>query len=687
MGADIACLEKPIRFVKGVGPGRSLLLQRLGIETVWDMLWHIPRDYFDWAAARGLDRVWADRINIVKGTVNSVTSTTTARGMKVVKAWLVDDKAGLAAVWFNQDYMKKILRPGLSVLATGKVKIVKGIPELWVTQFEILDNEEEQVRPGLMPIYPSTEGLSQKVLRRIAGQVVEEYAQSYPDVLTEAARAKLGVTDIRSAIRKIHFPQNWQDVELARRRLAMEEMLLWQWNIVRLKKRSYRNLRGKGIAHLGGDELASKVISSLPFELTGAQRRAVAEIFSDLAQPDPMNRLLQGDVGSGKTVVAALAAAKMAGDGYQTAFMAPTEILAVQHYHSLLRLMGSLPVKVALLTGKTPGSERRKIVEMTKKCEIDILVGTHALITDTVQFGRLGLVVIDEQQRFGVRQRAHLVGKGTSYPDTLVMSATPIPRTLALALCGDMDVSILDEVPPGRKQVKTVFVTERAKNKVYRFIRDQIRSGRQVYIVCPLVEESEKQDLQAATSLYRDLAARVFPDMRVGLLHGKMKGAEKEAVAERFKHGQIDILVTTSIIEVGIDVANATVMVVEHAERFGLAQLHQLRGRVGRGGEQSYCILIGDPRSEEARARLKIMETTNDGFEIARSDLEMRGPGDLWGVRQHGLPQFRVADLGRDVDLLELVHREMAAGLPVDEESAEVLSVLHRFSDEETIHN
>ncbi|HOV43487.1 MAG TPA: helicase-related protein, partial [Syntrophothermus lipocalidus] len=322
-----------------------------------------------------------------------------------------------------------------------------------------------------------------------------------------------------------------------------------------------------------------------------------------------------------------------------------------------------------------------KIVEMAKRHELDILVGTHALITDTVEFARLGLVVIDEQQRFGVKQRASLVGKGKGYPDTLVMSATPIPRTLALALCGDMDVSIIDEIPPGRKRVRTVFIMEAAKSKLYQFIRRQVNKGRQVYIVCPLVEESEKQDLLAATSLQQELANCVFPELRVGLLHGRMKSPEKEAVAERFRQGLIDILVTTSVIEVGIDVANATVMVVEHAERFGLAQLHQLRGRVGRGGDQSYCILVGDPKTEEARARLKLMETTNDGFEIARADLEMRGPGDFWGVRQHGLPQFRVADLGRDTYLLETVHREIAAGLTLNEDLAKALSRLHRMEN------
>ena len=687
MGLDISSLQKPIRFVKGVGPGRSALLQRLGIETVWDMLWHVPRDYVNWAAARGLDRVWAGKVNVVRGTVRSVSLTTTARGMTVVKAWLEDEKAGLTAVWFNQGYLKKVLRPGLSVVATGKANIIKGNLELWVSQFEIVDEGEAYTGPGMLPIYPSTEGLSQKVLRRITSQVLEEYAEKYPDILPEVARRKLGIIDIQSAIKNLHFPRDMQAAERARRRLAVEELLLWQWNLRQLKQRTRESFRGRGVAHLGGDNLARSVLASLPFELTGAQRRVVAEIFSDLARPDPMNRLLQGDVGSGKTVVAALAAAKIAGDGYQTAFMAPTEILAVQHYHSLLRLMGHLPIRLALLTGKTPAAERRKVIEMTRNGEVDILVGTHALITDSVQFARLGLVVIDEQQRFGVKQRACLVGKGMNYPDTLVMSATPIPRTLALALCGDMEVSIIDEVPPGRRGVKTVFVTERAKSRVYKFIRDQVQAGRQVYIVCPLVEESENQDLLAATSLYQELTSRVFPDLRVGLLHGKMKASEKEAVAEGFKEGSIDILVTTSVVEVGIDVANASVMVVEHAERFGLAQLHQLRGRVGRGLEQSYCILIGDPKTEEARARLKLMETTNDGFEIARADLEMRGPGDLWGVRQHGLPQFRVADLGRDTDLLELVHREMAAGLPVNEDSAQALSALHRFGIEDAIHN
>ncbi|ADI01671.1 ATP-dependent DNA helicase RecG [Syntrophothermus lipocalidus] len=681
MEVDLSYLEKSIRFIKGVGPGRFASLQRLGIESVWDMLWHVPRHYFDWAAAKGLDQIRVGQVNTVKGIVKSISLTKSARGTVVVKAWLEDGNAGIVAVWFNQRYIKQVLHPGIPILVTGKVNMIRGNPELWVSQYETLNSGSPAYRVGIVPFYPSTEGLNQRVLRSIAYQVVQEYAEKYPDIIDPVARKRIGLIDIESAIRNLHFPKNVLDVEPARRRLAFEELLLWQWNVRQLKNRARGELKGRGVAHLGGDELVEQVISALPFQLTKAQRRVLAEIRDDLTRPDPMNRLLQGDVGSGKTVVAALAAAKMAGDGYQIAFMAPTEILAVQHYNSLLRLVSRVPIRVALLTGKTPYSEKRKIVEMAKRHELDILVGTHALITDTVEFARLGLVVIDEQQRFGVKQRASLVGKGKGYPDTLVMSATPIPRTLALALCGDMDVSIIDEIPPGRKRVRTFFITEAAKSKLYQFIRRQVNKGRQVYIVCPLVEESEKQDLLAATSLQQELANCVFPELRVGLLHGRMKSPEKEAVAERFRQGLIDILVTTSVIEVGIDVANATVMVVEHAERFGLAQLHQLRGRVGRGGDQSYCILVGDPKTEEARARLKLMETTNDGFEIARADLEMRGPGDFWGVRQHGLPQFRVADLGRDTHLLKTVHREIAAGLTLNEDLAKALSRLHRMEN------
>ena len=654
-------LEDSIQYVKGVGPRRFTYLKKLGITRVWDMLWHAPRHYFDRSHVTPINQLVPGQQSTIKVLIKAVKVDTTRRGMKIVRALVEDGTGMIYALWFNQPYLKRSLRPGTAVFLTGNIQSSRGRLEMTVREHEKVEGNTVLGAARIVPVYRATEGLGVRNLRGIAYQVLQDYAGDYPEILPAGVRERHDLIDIHSAWWNLHFPKSSTHLEAARRRLAFEEMLLWQWALF-----SHREQRRKdssvGVPHRGGQELVKLIAKGLPFALTSAQARVVREIFADLAQERPMNRLVQGDVGSGKTVVAALAAVRVVGGGFQIAFMAPTEILAVQHYQALASVMIGTGIKIALLTGKTPAAEKKRIIADTAEGRIDILVGTHALIEEQVNFARLGLVVIDEQQRFGVRQRASLAEKGTVHPDVLVMTATPIPRTLALTYYGELDVSIIDEMPPGRKKVKTMVVKPGIKQRLYRFIAQTVAQGKQVYVVCPLVEESEKQDLHSATTLRHILANQVFPHLQVGLLHGKMKSDEKEAVTAAFRRGEIHILVTTTVIEVGIDVPNATVMIVVHAERFGLSQLHQLRGRVGRGEDQSYCILVSDPRTADSWKRLKIMEKTSDGFEVAEQDLALRGPGDFLGVRQHGLPEFKVADLIKDTSLLDAARRELAAG-------------------------
>lgn len=679
---SVARLRDSAQYVKGVGPRRYEYLKRLGLQRVWDILWYAPRHYFDRTSVEEIGRLIPGREATIRGRVQKVTLERSPRGWQIVKARLEDETGTIPVIWFNQAYLKNVLRPGQVLLLTGKVVYGRSNLELRVNEFEIVEQGHVLNAARIVPVYRATEGLSQKVLRSVVHQVLHDYAGCYPEVLAREVRERYKLEDIQVAWMNLHFPEDFTRLEKARRRLAFEELLLWQW-AVQKKRAAQRATLPAGRSHSGGDELVRMVRNSLPFELTAAQEQVVGEIFADLISDQPMSRLLQGDVGAGKTVVAVLAAAKVAGNGFQTAFMAPTEILAVQHYQALCRFMGRTPVRVGLLTGKTPPREKAEILAMVERGEIGILVGTHSLIQEQVRFARLGLVVIDEQQRFGVRQRGMLLDKGDWCPDMLVMSATPIPRTLALAYYGDLDISVIDQLPPGRRPVKTFLLKPGLEGRLHGFIRRQVEDGRQVYVVCPLVEESEKQDLQAATTLQKELATRVFPDLRIGLLHGRMKSEEKKAVAASFRKGEVDILVTTSILEVGIDVPNATVMVVQHAERFGLSQLHQLRGRVGRGDVQSYCILVGEPHTEEGWKRLKAMEKTGNGFEIAWQDLQMRGPGDFWGVRQHGLPALKVADLARDAHLLEAVRAELLTGVGYDE--PKLCSIADLYTGEEKL--
>jgi ATP-dependent DNA helicase RecG len=641
-------LLRDLQYIKGVGPKRSRQLQRLGLNSVFDLLWNIPRAYFNRSSTTHIAGLQNGQPANIRGKVG-LTKTSRSRGGMVIFKALVQDQSGAAtAVWFNQPFMTEIIKTGQEVFLSGRARLSYEGIQLQVSEYEVITDEDSH--SPILPIYSLTEGLSQKLIRSLTLTSLREYMDFYPEILNEELKRKYKLCSIEYAFNNIHFPDSREAYRQARRRLALEELLLFQ---LQLEKAERGAAASEYIIHKEKSKLVDKIADDLPFKLTPAQRRVVGEIFADMEAPRPMNRLLQGDVGAGKTIVAALAMAKAVASGFQAAIMAPTEILAEQHYLTMDKIFTAQRVIVAHLTGGTSAGERRLILEAIKNGKIDILVGTHALIQADIEFASLGLVVIDEQHRFGVRQRAALSRKGAA-PDVLVMTATPIPRTLALTVYGDLSLSVIDQLPPGRKTVKTRLVKPEYRLRVYRYVQEQVTGGAQAYVVCPLVEESEKQDLQAAVSLYEELQARLLPDLNVGLIHGRLKPMEKEMAMRMFKQGQIQVLVSTSVIEVGVDVPNASVMVIEQAERFGLSQLHQLRGRVGRGRLQSYCFLIADPQKEEAVQRLQAIERTADGFQLAEEDLKIRGPGEFWGIKQHGLDGLKAANLIKDQKLVEI---------------------------------
>jgi ATP-dependent DNA helicase RecG len=646
----VESLANSIQYLKGVGPRRARYLHNLGVDKVFDLLWYIPRAYYDRNNKQAIATLPEGENAAIRGFVRATQGGRSRKGMHIFKALIQDDSATVNAVWFNQPFMADLIKPGQELFLQGRLRTSYSFSEFQVSEYEILDGDMQG--NGVTPVYALTEGINQKFLRKLMEQVLKDYVNGYPEILSSAIREKYRLADIGFSLRNIHFPSSREAYARARRRLAVEELLLFN---LRLRRERPDHVSGQYVVSQDKNDLVARVRKGLPFDLTAAQQRVLGEIFADMEAPRQMNRLLQGDVGSGKTVISALAAAKAVASGYQSAFMAPTEILAEQHFRTLTHLLPD-DLVMACLTGSCSTAMRRSILEALAEGQIDILIGTHALLEEEVAFSALGLVIIDEQHRFGVRQRAALGSKG-NHPDILVMTATPIPRTLALTVYGDLAQSTIDELPPGRKPVKTVFVRSNQRKKAYQLAARLVREKGQVYVVCPLVEESEKQDLQAAVQLYEELRNDIFPWASVGLMHGRLKSAEKERVMEQFRQGKIDMLVSTTVIEVGVDIPNASLMIVEHAERFGLSQLHQLRGRVGRGERESFCILIGNPSSEEALARLRAMESTADGFKLAQEDLRLRGPGDFWGVRQHGLEQLKVADLVKDQYCIELAHR------------------------------
>lgn len=650
----------PVTKLKGIGEKVAETLWKLELRTLGDLVGHFPRRYEDRTRFVRIADLKDGEAATILGKVTAVENRPTKNRLVITKVSLDDGSRVVASlVWFNQWRMKASFEKliGKQIVAYGQVKRSRFAPELAAPEWEAIDEDGpiDSLSLGrIVPVYALTEGLHQNRLRRFVHDAVVACAEEFLDALPERLRRARGLLGISESLKNIHFPESDTALAAARRRLAYEELLLLQLLVADRKRQVAQD---PGIAFADVLSPVTELKTVLPFTLTGAQDRVIAELGQDMASPLPMNRLVQGDVGAGKTAVAMAAMTIAARNGYQSALMAPTEILAEQHLKGIRARLEELGLRVDLLTGSRPAREKAAVKERLLSGETQVVVGTHALIQEGVHFHKLGLAVIDEQHRFGVLQRAALSDKGVR-PDILVMTATPIPRTLTLTVYGDLDVSILDELPPGRKPIRTHWKARAEQDKVYAGVRQMIAQGRQAYVVCPLVEESEKLEARAATHLAEHLQTHVFPDLSVGLLHGQLKSDEKDAVMAAFRKGEHQVLVATTVIEVGVDVPNASLMVIEHAERFGLSQLHQLRGRVGRGAAASACVLMYSTGehgrlSETARERLRAMVETSDGFEIARRDLEIRGPGEFLGARQSGAPLLRFADLVEDVALLD----------------------------------
>jgi ATP-dependent DNA helicase RecG len=667
MAAPDEILATPLQYLKGVGPRRAADLAHAGLETLEDLLYRFPIRYEDRSRLQPIASLKPGQTASIAGRVANCALRATRRpGFKIFDALVSDATGSVRVSWLNQPFLRDVFAAGQHVVLFGTAEM-RGHGGLQITnpQYEILDDEEgETIHTGrIVPVYEKTGGVTPKMQRRIVHDALLRLPADLPDPLPESLRLRLGLPERLAALHAMHFPP--EDVPLAtlnrfatpaQQRLIFEEAFLFQMGVM-ARRRSAAAERKTSEVRVD-DRIRASARAVLPFRLTAGQRQALKEIVEDMQRPQPMNRLLQGDVGAGKTIVALLAALVAMENGLQAAFMAPTEILAEQHFLNISRLLAASRFRVALLTGATPAAARRQMLAEIEAGSLHLIVGTHALVQGDVAFARLGLVVIDEQHRFGVLQRATLREKGL-HPDVLVMTATPIPRTLALTVYGDLDVSVIRDLPPGRLPVKTVVKPESRRDEIYAFVRKELEAGRQAYVIYPLVEESSKVELRAATAMADTLAADVFPEYHVGLLHGRLKSDAKDRVMKAFAAGEIHVLVSTTVVEVGVDVPNASVMIVEHAERFGLSQLHQLRGRVGRDRHQSYCLLLyQSPLSEEARERLRAMSETADGFDIAERDLALRGPGDFFGTRQAGLPTFRLIDLVRDRDLLDTAQRE-----------------------------
>ncbi len=646
-------LYKDVQYVKGIGPKKADKLNKLGIFTLKDLLYYFPRQFEDRNNLKKIAQLEDGEKVTIKAVISSINTFSPKEGMTLTKIDVKDETGSAKLVFFNKSYIKNTFRPGDSILVFGKVKKKFNNLELTSCELEYLTNSPKNTC-RFMPVYQLTYGVTNKEIMSIIRTVLEDKDLIIQEYMPQRIIEKYRLCSIDFAVRNIHSPSSKESLKIALYRIVFEELLILQLGLFVFK--SGRN-KENGIKFETSKDL-KKIISALPFKLTKAQNRALDEIIQDMNLDKIMNRLVQGDVGSGKTVVALLALANCVLNGYQGALMAPTEILAGQHYISLTESLKDFGINVGLLIGSLTKKQKDTVLEQIKNNEIDILIGTHALIEDKVEFNNIGLVITDEQHRFGVMQRSKLSLKGAN-PDILVMTATPIPRTLALILYGDLDISIIDELPPGRQPIETIAIEKSKRDRAYNnLVRREVESGRQVYIVCPLVEESEAIEAKSAVELVEELRAEYFHDLRLGLLHGKMKSSEKDEVMGLFKNKEIDILVSTTVIEVGVNVPNATLMIIENAERFGLAQLHQLRGRVGRGSHKSYCVLIYDSKTDLCRQRMAIMEETNDGFKISEKDLEIRGPGEFFGTRQHGLPELKVANLFKHIKILKLAQQE-----------------------------
>ena len=660
-----------IRYLKGVGPKRAEDLNRLGINTVEDILYYLPRRYEDRSDFTLIKDLKTGEYQAVKGEVLTMGARVTKKGTSLFQIALGDKTGVIYCVWFNQYFLKKVFKTGQELVLYGKVerydKLQINHPEYEILKEEAFDRQSLSMG-RIVPVYPLTHDISQRYMRYLTHEGINLFSSSLRECIPTPIRARKRLVDSNFAIRNIHFPNSFDNLDRAYKRLVFEEFFILQTALA-LKKKNIKT-DASGIEHAVDEKLPDLFKKLFPFDLTASQLEAIKEIERDMTSPKPMNRLLEGDVGSGKTAVAVYALLLAAQNGYQAAIMAPTEILARQHYINISELLMPLGVNVRLLVSGIEPDKKIAIKEEIKTGEADIIIGTHAIIWEDVEFKKIGLVVIDEQHKFGVTQRHVLRKKGQS-PDVLIMTATPIPRTLALTVYGDLDISAIRELPSGRLPITTYAVEEENRQRIYDFLREEIKKGRQAYIVYPRIwsgtdkaisleaaSRGKTDELKSAARMFNKLQEEIFPDLKIGLVHGRMKVKEKDEIMKKFKNKKIDILVSTTVIEVGIDVPNASTMVVENAERFGLSQLHQLRGRIGRGEYPSYCILLGNPKTESARKRFDTMAETQDGFKVAEEDLELRGPGEFFGTKQHGLPELRFGNILKDFQIMEEARAE-----------------------------
>lgn len=640
-------LNQSVQYIKGVGPARAELLNKLGIFTLNDIITYFPRTYEDRSNFKKIGELINGETATFKGVVTSrVSETRIRKGMTIYKLIVRDETGSVILTWFNQAYIKNTFIVGKEYAFYGKV--IGGLGRIEVQNPVFEDTTNAKNTGKIIPIYPLTHGITQNVIRSVIENAIKLLENGLEETLPNSIIKKYNLCELNKAINDIHFPKVLDDFEVARYRIAFEELFTLQLALFHLKDKINKDVRG--IAFSKEVDIKS-LTDTFPYSLTNAQSRVWNEICKDMESENTMNRLVQGDVGSGKTVIAMMAMYKAVKNGYQSAMMAPTAILARQHYNNISKSLEQFGIRCALFTSELTKKQKEALIEKLKNNEIDIAIGTHALLEENVEFNNLGLVITDEQHRFGVRQRGILSSKGKKV-DTLVMTATPIPRTLAIILYGDLDISIIDELPPGRQKIDTYAVKKDMEERVNKFIKKEVDAGRQAYIVCPLVEESETMDLKSVTEQF-EYYKEIFKEYNVGILHGKMKNKDKSEIMDKFKNNEISILISTTVVEVGVDVPNATLMVIENAERFGLAQLHQLRGRVGRGKYKSYCILKYEGKSEIVKERMEIMQQSNDGFVISEKDLKLRGPGDFFGTLQHGLPEFKVANLYTDVKIMK----------------------------------
>ena len=677
-------LSDDIEVLKGVGPKKAQQLHGLGLCSLFDLLTHFPRSYEDQSSITPIGRLEAGERATVAGVITGLQEKRAGRrGMVILTATISDGTGFLQLTWFNQKFLKQKLKTGRRIFASGRTAYAYGgqgqLAMSQMTSFEIVEDEgaDMEAKCGILPVYSAGENVKQSMLRALTEQLLglaEAGELAVPEVIPEGVRQQYGLLPRLQACRQIHYPEDRQQVEKARYRLAFEELYLIQYGLMLLKKR--RQERQQGIRFASCGSLTGGVLSSLPFRLTDDQQNAWQDICNDMERPVPMRRLVQGDVGSGKTVIAMLALVKAVENGFQGAMMAPTEILARQHFESFSGSLEPLGIRVALLSGRLTKKAKQEMHDRLAAHEIDIVIGTHSLIQEDVSFANLGLVVTDEQHRFGINQRAVLEKKGRLVPDVLVMTATPIPRTLTLTVYGDLEVSLIRQLPPGRKPVRTFVRGRDRRELIYKFVLEEIKKGRQAYVVCPLIEMNEDSGLSSAQEVYEELTSGIFYGIKCGLVHGKLKQKEKEELMQEFYEGRISLLVATTVIEVGVNVPNASIMVVENAQRFGLAQLHQLRGRIGRGEYASYCIFVAEERTEAARQRMAIMESTTDGFLLAEEDLKLRGPGQFFGSMQHGLPDLKIADVAQDIDILLRARQAAMETVKGGEGLPEVLAAL-----------